>query len=208
MVNIVAGRCSTWGKLVMHVYLRLVLPLLVLPLLFFTTAPTWAVDVSKVTEQRLLCVHGVEAPDQLNVRSGPGFTAPVIARFPAKACGVKLVGRCTEGWCEMALNGAAGWVYTKHIGVYEVPQGHPSTAKQAIVPEPVEQGSPDPALCVVRVDRGDTLRVRTGPGVSHDEIGGIPPGACGVERVGGCKGPWCKIAWRGRTGWVNTYYLD
>ncbi|MFM9939936.1 MAG: SH3 domain-containing protein [Hyphomicrobiaceae bacterium] len=168
----------------------------------------FAVMPATAAEQRLLCVHGVEPSDQLNVRSAPGFNAPVVARFPANACGVQLVGRCTDGWCEMALNGAAGWVYTKHIAVYDVPNGHPSTAKQAIRPEIVEQGSGDPTLCVARVSRGDTLRLRTGPGVSHDEIGGIPPGACGVERIGACKGPWCQIAWRGRTGWVNTYYLD
>ena len=160
-------------------------------------------------EQRLLCVHGIEAPDQLNVRAGPGFNAPVVARYPAKACGVKLVGRCTDGWCEMAYGGLAGWVYTKHIAVYDLPGGQTTAGRYGPPPDVViEQGSADPAACVARVDRGDTLRIRTGPGVGHDEIGGIPPGACGIERAGGCKGRWCQIAWRGRTGWVNSYYLD
>ncbi len=74
----------------------------------------------------------------------------------------------------------------------------------------IEQGSSEPApgACVARVERWDTLRIRSGPGVGHDEIGDIPPGACRVERVGGCRGDWCRVAWRGRFGWVNTYYLD
>lgn len=62
--------------------------------------------------------------------------------------------------------------------------------------------------CVVRVEKWDSLRIRSGPGVGHNEIGDIPPGACRVEHIGGCQGEWCRIAWRGRTGWVNTYYLD
>jgi uncharacterized protein YraI len=154
-------------------------------------------------------VHGIEVPDQLNVRAAPSFTAPVVTRFPAEACGIVIAGRCADGWCEMALNGARGWVYTKNIAVYDVPPGHPSTGLSAIPPpQAVEQGSGEPTACVARVERWDTLRIRTGPGASHGEIGAIPAGACGVERAGACQGRWCKIAWRGRVGWVNTYYLD
>ncbi len=166
-------------------------------------------------EKRMLCVHGLEAPQALNVRSGPGYDASVVGRFPAKACGVKLVGRCATGWCVMALGNQTGWVNTRYIAVYDVPDAH----KAAGPPPPiqafsgserrvVEQGSRNPGSCVARVDRGDTLRIRTGPGVSNDEIGGIPPGVCGVARTGGCRGAWCRIAWRGREGWVNAYFLD
>lgn len=74
----------------------------------------------------------------------------------------------------------------------------------------VEDGSrrSDPGSCVARVERWDTLRIRSGPGTGHDEIGRIPAGACHVERAGGCRGDWCRVAWRGRSGWVNTFYLD
>jgi SH3-like domain-containing protein len=64
------------------------------------------------------------------------------------------------------------------------------------------------SACVARVAWWDTLRIRSGPGVGNDEIGGIPPRACSIERVGGCRGAWCRVAWRGRFGWVNTYYLE
>jgi SH3-like domain-containing protein len=63
------------------------------------------------------------------------------------------------------------------------------------------------SACVVRVDSGDTLRIRSGPGVNHGPVGGIPPGACGVAQAGGCRGAWCRVSWRGRLGWVNSYYL-
>ncbi len=198
-----AGQAFFWGN-VMRASLR--------PLFLFSMLVLALIAVSPVRAQqeRLLCVHGVVAPDHLNVRAAPDFNAPVVARYPADACGVQVVGRCAAGWCEMALNGVGGWVYTKNIAVYELPRDHPSTARLPVrpQPEPEEQGSTDPALCVARVARGDTLRIRTGPSVNYDEIGGIPPGACGVERMGACRGPWCQIQWRGRTGWVNTYFLD
>jgi SH3-like domain-containing protein len=64
------------------------------------------------------------------------------------------------------------------------------------------------ARCVIGVAAWDTLRLRNGPGVGHDAIGHIPPGACRVARVGGCVGAWCRVAWRGRVGWVNAFYLE
>lgn len=219
-----------------------------------------------LAQQRTLCVHGLEAPAGLNVRSGPGPDARVIARFPAKACGVRLAGRCEGEWCVMALGQTSGWVNTKHIGVYEVPRGRiaagatipgkeqpgaspPIQKVEETVAPPVdaapraparvaagtvlaerpapldrpqrraparqravvEQGSTDSAddgACVRRVDSDDTLRIRKGPGVDHDEIGDIPPKACGVAVSDACDGRWCRISWRGRRGWANTYYLD
>lgn len=269
-----------------------------------------------------LCVHDIEPPSALSVRSKPDDASPVIARFPAKACGITQTGRCEGVWCQMALGGQSGWVNTRYIGVYELPDGYQSTAKplppklstaarartlpdrspadqksatkvmvrkatppriaaEALRPKTatvVETMKPERKLlvrkaapryattryetdryarrqsianwssgsrpkwsfaaivqsllggskrprvvaaarndrdydleqraCVVRVERNDTLRVRSGPGVDNDAIASIPPGACGVERTGNCKGHWCRIAWAGRIGWVNNHYLE
>ena len=54
---------------------------------------------------------------------------------------------------------------------------------------------------------GDTLRIRTGPGVDHREVGGIPPNACGVAVGGPCRGSWCPVTYRGIRGWSNASYL-
>ena len=191
-------------------------------------------------QQRTLCVHGLNAPDSLVVRTAPRAGGRVVARFPAKACGIRLAGRCDGAWCEMARGQTFGWVDTKFIGVYELP-GAAAADSVARVEKPVssevegrhvrraersperpaerrrqvrdrneedDQGSRDATACVARVDRDDTLRIRTGPGVGHEEIGAIPPRACGVSIGDVCRGRWCRIAWRGRTGWVNTYYLN
>jgi len=61
--------------------------------------------------------------------------------------------------------------------------------------------------CVVGVASWDTLRIRNGPGVSHPAVGGIPSQACHVRFAGACRGPWCRVSWNGRVGWVNTLYL-
>lgn len=230
-------------------------------------------------QKRTLCVHGIEAPQALNVRSGPGREHAILGTFAAKSCEVRLVGRCDAGWCEMQQGPVKGWVDTRNIGVYEVGNGkgaagepklldqpiagqatvatspppalpvkkapreaaapaeappapkaravpaNPPRAANAVVGAPrveyveppqrrpsrpvvVEQGSYGPGACVSRVERWDTLRIRRGPGIDHREIGEIPPRACGVGIVGGCRGSWCPVAWRGRTGWVNAYYLD
>jgi len=61
--------------------------------------------------------------------------------------------------------------------------------------------------CVVGVASWDTLRLRSGPGAFHGEIGGIPSGGCHVLASGPCRGSWCRVAWRGKEGWVNSTYL-
>ncbi|MEZ5816099.1 MAG: SH3 domain-containing protein [Hyphomicrobiaceae bacterium] len=61
--------------------------------------------------------------------------------------------------------------------------------------------------CVAGVASWDTLRMRSGPGVSHRQVGEIPSDACRVRPAGQCRGLWCRVDWHGREGWVNTYYL-
>jgi SH3-like domain-containing protein len=317
-------------------------------LLAFVAAATLAVGVlsgSAQAQRRTLCVHDVPEGGKLDVFAEPKLASRVVGQFAAKACDVRVSGRCAGAWCQMTLGGVTGWVETRHIGVYELPAGggEPVKSAQPGRPEavkPVEAakpadvdkpaaiakpketptgGSSSPAAamatvpavptesraaargaappraapqgtapvaaaatpeprairveprqqrqargrdddddraerlrkrdrarerapehepehdrdrrraagyllpmpplrygwapeksgaCVVGVERGDTLRIRTGPGVSHEAIGGIPPGACRVAVGERCRGPWCRIAWRGQTGWVNTDYLD
>ena len=160
-------------------------------------------------QRRALCVHGLEPGQTLGARSGPGREHPVVARFPAKACNVRLVGPCDGAWCQMALGPAGGWVDTRFIGVYELPGSRVADALElSNSPRQIAHPPTSAGACVSRVAPWDTLRIRTGPGTDRDEIGEIPASACGVGLIGGCYGRWCRIAWRGRAGWVNTYYLD
>lgn len=158
---------------------------------------------------RTLCVHEAAAETGLGMHARPSRAAPVVARLPAGACGVTIAGRCADGWCEMALGAARGWVDTRHITVHDgPPPAAPGVSRPSPPPPVVAQGDADPGACVRGVERTDTLRLRTGPGVGYEAVGGIPSGACGVVRAGGCRGSWCQVSWQGRIGWVNASYLD
>lgn len=183
-----------------------------------------AIPAGASTQTRVLCVHGVDG-GRLKLRSGPTADSPVIDQIPNASCGLRLAGRCSGTHCQMALRSRFGWVDTRFVGVYEVPAAKHALATAAAPPQPAARpmpdarpsyraperrslGGPERSSCVVEVAAGDTLRIRRGPGSHHDAIGGIPPSACGVERIGGCHGSWCMIAWRGHRGWVNSQYLN
>ena len=220
-----------------------------------------AAAAARQSSNRLLCVHAGDSGDKLQVHSGAGADQPVIGSLAIDHCGVTLVGKCSGDWCEMALGDVRGWVDTRFIGVYELPESPAAKAEKpakAVVAKAAARKAPQSASpvarkavattarepwrtdrrslgryddpgwrrgsrsgvgsglfsglyfgsCVARVAWWDTLRIRTGPGVGHDEIGGIPAGRCRVAPAGGCRGAWCRIAWNGRIGWVNSYYLE
>lgn len=209
------------------------LPALLLGLLFTLPHPQ---PVS--AQRRILCVHGIEAPATLELRSGPAADSPIIDQLTAKTCGLTLAGRCIGMRCPMTVGGRSGWVDTNFVGVFEtqpIETGTPKAAaaspaapKPPAAPAPSETQSADPVpataglqtpprdlsppagrgACVVDVARNDTLRIRSGPGVVHGTVGEIPPGACGIAQVGGCSGNWCRVTWHGQQGWVNRRYLD
>lgn len=181
-------------------------------------AASLAVLATPAAAKRVLCVHGIEAGSSLPVRASPSPRSSIIAQYPATACGLQLIGKCVpNGWCRMAYGGRSGWIDSRRVGVYEAPAGSGAAPARAAIeprvrrpvrtaPRRYEYRSAG-GICVAGVARWDTLRIRRGPGVGFAEIGGIPPGACGVARAGSCYRLWCRIAWRGREGWVNTYYL-
>lgn len=61
--------------------------------------------------------------------------------------------------------------------------------------------------CVVNVDPGDGLNVRTGPGVAAPAIGSLWPGQCGVFVTGPCLGNWCPAEDGHLLGWVHRDYI-
>jgi hypothetical protein len=51
------------------------------------------------------------------------------------------------------------------------------------------------------------LFIRAWPSAKSKKVGSIPPDGRGVNRLGPCKGNWCKISYRGITGWSSMMYL-
>jgi SH3-like domain-containing protein len=203
-------------------------------------------------QKRTLCVYGVDAPGRLQAYARPSSDSPVVATFPARACGLRRAGRCSGTWCQMALGRRFGWVDSRSVGVYEAARPPPGAQSRPKASRAGQRRPPQPRLamrtvqeprrpvsfpfpflfpfsfaftpappiyieqrrfaedrrCVVDVASWDTLRVRRGPGVDYPTVGAIPPRACGVVEAGSCQGRWCRVAWRGQRGWVNTRYLN
>lgn len=50
------------------------------------------------------------------------------------------------------------------------------------------------------------LNLRSGPGLGHPVIAAMPAGA--RVDAGSCSGSWCRVTWRGRSGWASARYLS
>ena len=62
-------------------------------------------------------------------------------------------------------------------------------------------------MCVTNVAKGDTLKVRAGPGATHALRYGYQPGTCGVRITAPCKDGWCPVDYRGYEGWAEERFL-
>jgi len=170
-------------------------------------------------EARTLCV----GKDAVLLRSGPSWRDNPVGSLPAGSCGIQVVGQCMSGWCHVELGQRRGWVDARQVIVQEG-GGAATAAPKRDEPPPPRQAAPAPPRpqppattgaagaereghCVMGVRPGDTLRIRSGPGVEHREVGGIPPSACGVSVGGPCRGSWCPVTYRGVRGWSNASFL-
>lgn len=64
---------------------------------------------------------------------------------------------------------------------------------------------------IIKLKRGDSLSVRSGPGTSFQIIGEIPAHATGIRLLGHGQGkpvPWVPVVWKDILGWVNGSFLD
>ena len=53
----------------------------------------------------------------------------------------------------------------------------------------------------------DVLYIREDPSSKSKKIGSIPAFGKGIEKLGSCERVWCKISYRGITGWSSMKYL-
>lgn len=80
----------------------------------------------------------------------------------------------------------------------------PSAGSAVVVPPaPTAHGE----VCVINVAKGDTLKVRAGPGPDQTLRFGFPPGACGVRITGPCTDGWCPVEYRSYRGWAEQRFL-
>jgi SH3-like domain-containing protein len=99
-------------------------------------------------QNRTLCVHNVPGDGALDVHASPANDSAVTGHFAAKACNVRLTGKCQGSWCEMTHDGTSGWVDTTYIGVFETARKSASASTSAAktpVTAPVSAATASPA---------------------------------------------------------------
>ena len=85
------------------------------------------------------------------------------------------------------------------------PVGVPAAGSAIAAPAP-RASAPVPAaseVCVVDIAKGETLKVRAGPGPEQSLRFGYPAGVCGVKVTGSCRDGWCPVEYRGYRGWAE-----
>ena len=84
-------------------------------------------------------------------------------------------------------------------------------AAAAVVPPaasaPAAPASVGREVCVADIPKGDTLKVRAGPGTDQGLRYGYPAGVCGVKITGPCSNGWCPVDYRGYRGWAEQKFL-
>lgn len=131
-------------------------------------------------------VYGVVSGDVLYIRAQPSARARKVGSIPPYGKGVERLGPCEGNWCEISYRGIIGWASMKFL---------------------TPEASAGASYRVRGIRSDDVLFIRAWPSSKSKKIGSIPPDGRGVSKLGPCKGNWCKISYRGITGWSSMMYL-
>ena len=137
--------------------------------------------------------------DVLNIREGPGTDYGIVYGMPPDARGISL-GRCVQRgrlvWCVVRYKCHSGWAARKYL------------ARAGEAPPP----SARDLYRVIGHTWPDMLNVRSGPGTNNPVTSRIPDDGVNVRvfncvSVRGYKYKWCRVNYRGNTGWAYAKYL-
>lgn len=131
-------------------------------------------------------VYGVVSGDVLFIRAQPSSKAKRIGSIPPYGKGVERLGPCRGSWCKIRYRGMTGWTSMKYL----TPEALPGSSYR-----------------VRGIRNDDVLFIRAWPSAKSEKVGTIPPDGRGVSKLGPCKANWCKIRYRGITGWASMMYL-
>ncbi len=131
-------------------------------------------------------VYGVVSGDVLYIRAWPSIKSKKIGSIPPYGKGVERLGPCKGSWCKVSYQGMTGWTSMKYL---------------------TREASAGSSYRVRGIKSNDVLYIRARPSAKSKKVGSIPPYGKGVEKLGPCKRNWCKINYRGITGWSSMMYL-
>lgn len=167
-------------------------------------APTTVVEVLGTTQEvttTLQRLEMVDVPLGLNLRSGPGVEFDVIVGVERNRI-VDATGATADGWTEVVVDGVTGWMSSPYLQPTDrLDPGPTTTVADATTTTTASLAG---EFVVSGVPAG--LNLRSGPGTSHDIVGGAPVGETVLatgERVDG----WARVSFDGVTGWVDADHL-
>jgi len=142
----------------------------------------------------------VQAPLRLNVRSEPSADGFIVDRVRANESFPVLGRNADSSWWQINVNGTAGWVYWRYLGVTNaelVPVISGSTGESLDQP---------PATGFVATPFTN-VNMRSGPGTENAIIGRVPQ-RTPVSVVGrNALGTWWQINYGQITGWVSAEFV-
>ena len=132
------------------------------------------------------CVTGIFSPDVLNVRGGPATDFNIVYELEQGECGISLTNNNpVRGWRTITVAGVNGWVASNFITVRDPGPG---------------------VVCVQGVALGETLNLRTGPGVEFEIVAELLEGEC-VNARGAAVDGWFAVDNGGVFGWASANFL-
>jgi uncharacterized protein YraI len=142
-------------------------------------------------------VVNVRQDDTLFVRSGPSTSNAKLGELPWNAQGINVSSCNSKNWCRVTFGCISGYAFGRYLSDGQVAH---------------EPGSFFGLFAVTDHPATELLNLRTGPGTEYEIVGGLPYNARDVE-VTDCHAHekyrfrWCKIRWKGVSGWAYGRYL-
>jgi uncharacterized protein YraI len=182
-------------------------------LLLLSCLITGGVPAGAQEGARTYRVVGVANDDVLNMRAGPSAGYGKVGMIPPRGRGVRIVGPCEE-WCPVRYNGATGWVNRTYLAA-EPAEASYYRSNEAAEPAPPRHARKRSQLPiywrVTGVAEGESLKVHEGPSPSASVVHAFEPQSGCIKLAGGCRKPWCQVAFAGlngdRIGWVDSKHL-
>jgi SH3-like domain-containing protein len=192
-------------------------------------APDGTEDAAKPKEPGVF--HAIANPPAttVNLQQSPGPGMPLVGLIPSRAKNIADLGECSQGWCKVRYQGIEGWAPASGLrredGTVPSDMRAAALAGRAKPPNkaaardaeetgtlPPEADDPPPPPDVVTkyalagLPAGGTLPLRRSASPAAAIVASLPENA-EVEGQGQCVREWCKVRYKGASGFVEGRFL-
>lgn len=167
--------------------------------------------ISELESRDSYFVANVSWNDTLNIRSRTSSSSSIVRRIPPDARNVEIdetsCRRRSIDWVRVTHQGKRGWAAARFLK--QVSSGKRACEQKFFGSSSTTSSSQ--TYKVIRVSSNDVLWIRRSA-PKGSKVAAIPPNARGVKvgqckRVSGRSLHWCKVTYRGSSGWSYSKYL-